>query len=191
MRAKLHQLLIQELLRVHCAITGVTRVPIQDDVLPLSKPIVGTSGRVYTELPVPKGTAITSSVIGYNLSVFVYAHNSHHFSRALISIYLCGRNQDLWGPDAYEFRPERWFEMNEKVDSPVGVYGNLYGLSCSSGAAVEVLTSQSPSYTFSGGTRTCIGWRFACVDSLSNHSLFAEKFKIAFMIVSSRCKHSW
>ena len=29
------------------------------------------------------------------------------------------------GPDAYEFRPEQWFDMNDKFDSPVGVYGNL------------------------------------------------------------------
>lgn len=36
------------------------------------------------------------------------------------------RNQDLWGPDAYAFRPERWFETSEQVESPVGVYGNLY-----------------------------------------------------------------
>ena len=33
----------------------------------------------------------------------------------------------MWGPDAHQFRPERWFEMDEKVESPVGVYGNLYG----------------------------------------------------------------
>jgi len=43
--------------------------------------------------------------------------------------YYCfhDRNQDLWGPDAQVFRPERWFEMDEQVESPVGVYGNLYG----------------------------------------------------------------
>ena len=35
------------------------------------------------------------------------------------------RNKDLWGPDAYEFRPERWFDMNKRPESPVGVYGNL------------------------------------------------------------------
>ena len=35
------------------------------------------------------------------------------------------RNKDLWGPDAYEFKPERWFDMNKRPESPVGVYGNL------------------------------------------------------------------
>ena len=35
------------------------------------------------------------------------------------------RNKDVWGEDAHEFRPDRWFEMKEQVESPVGVYGNL------------------------------------------------------------------
>ena len=39
----------------------------QDDVLPLTKPVVGTSGKVYTELPIPKETVVTVSVTGYNL----------------------------------------------------------------------------------------------------------------------------
>jgi len=41
---------------------------------------------------------------------------------------LHGRNQDVWGPDAHAFRPERWFEMKDQVESPVGVYGNLYAV---------------------------------------------------------------
>ena len=45
------------------------RTPIQDDILPLTKPIVGTSGKVYTELPIPKGTVIAISMFGYNLYV--------------------------------------------------------------------------------------------------------------------------
>ena len=58
------------MLRIHPAVLETVRVPMQDDVLPLSKPIVGTSGRVYTELPVPKGTHITVSATGYNLYIF-------------------------------------------------------------------------------------------------------------------------
>ena len=41
----------------------------EDDVLPLTKPIVGISGKVYTELPIPKGTHVALSVHGYNLYV--------------------------------------------------------------------------------------------------------------------------
>ena len=46
-------------------------------------------------------------------------------------MFFRGRNRDVWGPDAYEFRPERWFEMAEKAEFPVGVYANLCGPKCS------------------------------------------------------------
>ena len=47
----------------------MVRAPTEDDILPLTKPIVGASGRVYTELPIPKGTPTYISVVGYNLCV--------------------------------------------------------------------------------------------------------------------------
>jgi cytochrome P450 len=50
------------------------------------------------------------------------------------SIYLVQHRRDVWGPDADEFRPERW------------------------------LGRESPGYTwipFGGGTRRCIGASFA------------------------------
>jgi len=62
-----HRALTQESLRVHPVAVDLVRMPIQDDVLPLTKPVVGTSGRVYTELPVPKGTPVTVSISGYSL----------------------------------------------------------------------------------------------------------------------------
>jgi len=110
----------KEVLRVYPIVTQIPRVATEDNVLPLTKPIVGVSGKVYTNLPVPAGTHTFISTIGYNL------------------------NKDVWGPDAHEFRPERWLDMEKKPESPVGVYGNLA--------------------TFSGGTRSCIGWRFAVIE---------------------------
>ena len=47
----------------------VPRVAEKDDVLPLSKPIVGVSGKVYTELPIAAGTFLAISTVGYNLCV--------------------------------------------------------------------------------------------------------------------------
>lgn len=110
----------KEILRVYSPVQELIRMPLKDDVLPLSTPIVGISGRVYNELHVPAGTNIAVSVIGYNL------------------------NKGLWGSGAYEFRPERWLDVNEKPETPFGVYGNLA--------------------TFSGGVKGCIGWRFAVIE---------------------------
>ena len=58
---------------------------------------------------------------------------------SVVHLYHCfrGRNKDVWGPDADEFRPERWFGTKEQVESPVGVYGNLYGHARSFCAGVE------------------------------------------------------
>lgn len=125
----------KEFLRIHPSALEIVRAPIQDDILPLTKPIIGTSGRVYTELPIPKGTAVYISAIGYN------------------------SNPDLWGPDAYEFRPERWLEMKEQVESPVGVYGNLS--------------------TFSGGTKSCLGWRFAVIEIQTFLVTLIRKFDVS------------
>jgi len=120
-------------LRHHPIAIEVARMPIEDDILPLTKPVVGTSGKVYTELPIPKGTPITISAIGYNLCIAL--------ADPSLAVYSChcfrDRNKDVWGPDAYEFRPERWLEVKEQVESPVGVYGNLYGHAWSFDAGIE------------------------------------------------------
>ena len=43
------------------------RIAKEDDALPLSRPIVGLSGKVYNEILVPKETLMTISLMGYNL----------------------------------------------------------------------------------------------------------------------------
>ena len=59
----------QETLRLHPSVLDMQREATKDDVLPLSKPIVGVSGKVYGELPVPAGILIYISTVGYNLYV--------------------------------------------------------------------------------------------------------------------------
>jgi len=93
----------------------------------------------------------------------------HRFPGVALTPLFHDRNEGLWGPDAREFRPERWFKINEQVESPVGVYGNLYGHR--SVPCYFALISHPFSSTFSGGVRGCLGWRFACVGHLSRHSI--------------------
>jgi len=60
---------LQETLRFHPVIMHMFRGAVQDDVLPLSKPVTTTTGKIITELPVPKGTRVVISMHAYNRSV--------------------------------------------------------------------------------------------------------------------------
>ena len=79
----------------------------QDATLPLSKPVRGVDGTMMSTIPVPKGTTIVVGVRGCNL------------------------NPDIWGPDAQEWKPDRWLsplpESVKKAKIP-GVYSNMYVL---------------------------------------------------------------
>ncbi|KAK0245097.1 cytochrome P450 [Armillaria nabsnona] len=58
------------------------------------------------------------------------------------SIYLYNRLSSIWGADAEEWNPARFLDKNIPVS--LGVYANLM--------------------TFSTGSRSCIGWRFAVME---------------------------
>lgn len=96
---------IKEVLRFHPVVHHNFRQAAKDDVLPLSRPIVTTTGEIIDELPVPQGINVTLSIAAYN------------------------RNPDLFGADAHIFNPERWLDgtVAEKTGNYVGagVYANL------------------------------------------------------------------
>jgi hypothetical protein len=58
---------MQETLRIHPPTVDVPRVVRNDDVIPLSKPVVGVSGKVYNSLQIPRGISLLASLHGYNL----------------------------------------------------------------------------------------------------------------------------
>jgi len=76
----------------------------KDTILPLSTPIIGLDGQEMNEVLIPNNTNI------------------------IISIYAANRNPDIWGPDSYDWKPERWLDpLPETVtDARIpGVYSHL------------------------------------------------------------------
>ena len=57
---------------------------IRDAVLPLQHPVMGHDGRLIQNIVIPKGTAL------------------------LVDYAACNTNQQIWGKDAREWKPERW-----------------------------------------------------------------------------------
>ncbi|KAL0059104.1 hypothetical protein AAF712_014175 [Marasmius tenuissimus] len=110
----------RETLRLYTPAPRITRQSNQTAILPLSTPIRCTDGSVINEITVPADTKV------------------------LIDILNANRNPELWGPDAMEWKPERWLSSLPstlaKAKSP-GIYSHLM--------------------TFSGGGRSCIGFKFS------------------------------
>jgi len=125
----------KESLRFHPVVYNMLRYSGQDDVLPLSKPITLTSGEVVTELPIPKGLKIISSIAAYN------------------------RNKDIFGEDAHVYNPDRWLNNSGKQLNSIGVYSNLF--------------------TFSAGSKACLGWRFAVLELQSFIVELIDNFEFA------------
>ncbi|KAF7314138.1 Cytochrome P450 [Mycena chlorophos] len=111
---------VREALRVHAPATFMQRKAVRDDVIPLGKPIVGRDGKVYESLPIRKGQLIYLPIVSVNTST------------------------EIWGPDALEFRPDRWDTIPAAAHDIPGVWGNLF--------------------TFLGGPHNCIGFRFALAE---------------------------
>ena len=83
--------------------------------MPLATPVTGLDGQSLSEVFVPNGTPIIISVININ------------------------RSTKIWGPDAKEWKPERWLNpLPETVTNArvPGVYSNVL--------------------TFAGGSRACM-----------------------------------
>ncbi|KIK64581.1 hypothetical protein GYMLUDRAFT_71109 [Collybiopsis luxurians FD-317 M1] len=94
---------IKEGLRMHPSAPRTERVALQDDIIPLGKPVQTLDGQILTSLPVKAGQVFH------------------------IPITLINNNTNVWGPDAQVFSPERWLEKGRLPalnDLPRGVWGN-------------------------------------------------------------------
>ncbi|KAK7466274.1 hypothetical protein VKT23_005002 [Stygiomarasmius scandens] len=128
----------RETLRIYAPLSHIFRSAKQDTILPLSKPVIGVDGKPISEIHVPKNTTIFISILNSN------------------------RNPEIWGPDALEWKPERWLSPmpNELIEAHIpGVYSHLM--------------------TFNAGTRSCIGFKFSQLEMKAVLAMLIAKFKFA------------
>ncbi|KAJ7260996.1 cytochrome P450 [Mycena rebaudengoi] len=111
---------VRETLRLHAPVPLTVRVAMRDDLIPLSTPYTDVNGTVHESLRILKGQEV------------------------LLPIFELNRDAEIWGPDALEFKPERWEASTPVTNSIPGVWGHML--------------------TFLGGPRGCIGFRFSLVE---------------------------
>ncbi|KAJ7247441.1 cytochrome P450 [Mycena haematopus] len=98
---------LKESMRLNPVLGQTFRTNRADDVLPLSQPMLGTDGRLRTQLSVKKGTVVVINIASSN------------------------RRKDVWGNDAEEFNPGRWLGTEDKAigvpleKTPGMVYGSI------------------------------------------------------------------
>lgn len=113
---------VHEVLRIYSPVPQTRRDAISETVVPLGHPMKGRDGKMIESIVVPKNTPCMLAVLNVNTS------------------------KEIWGPDAAEFKPERWMnkENNPASESIPGVWGSQM--------------------TFIGGPRACIGFRFSLIE---------------------------
>jgi cytochrome P450 len=114
---------IRETMRVHSPAPCVHRAAVKNDVIPLARPFVDRDGFLRESIAINKGDAV------------------------YISISTVDRLVELWGPDAKEWKPERWLSEQGRNGVPDAVKG--------------VPGVWSNMLSFLGGERACIGFRFS------------------------------
>lgn len=119
---KLLDRVTNEVLRLHPSVHSTNREPIKDDVIPLSKPVRQKDGTMVNRIHVDKGQPLILSIVTYN------------------------RSEAIWGPDADQFKPDRWLNLPKTVTQN--------GLS----------SSGITHLGFISGPRNCVGSRFAITE---------------------------
>ncbi|KAH7873381.1 cytochrome P450 [Lentinula edodes] len=124
------------------------RLSTEDALIPLSRPMRGADGTEVTELFLPKATTVVISILNAN------------------------RNPELWGPDALEWKPERWLSplpesvVNSKMP---GVYSHLMtfsgGKSLANMVLEVVIAMLVENFKFSSSPNKEIFWQMTGITS--------------------------
>ena len=93
-----------------------------DTVIPLSDPVIGKNGRPISELFVPAGTLVVVNNVGVNY------------------------DPSVWGPDAHEWKPERWFDLPPAVAETKypSVYSHMCVTVCLASRAFTLILMWTP-----------------------------------------------
>ncbi|KAG0367368.1 hypothetical protein BGZ54_003968 [Gamsiella multidivaricata] len=124
--------------------------------------------RLYPPVPRNLKTAVADDVLPNGVAV-------HAGDRIMFSTYAIGRNRNVWGPQAPEFLPERWFEGNT-TELEKGLLANR---TYPEGRVwPKVLKeSQFKFSSFNAGPRICLGQTFATLEALTVINMISSRFQ--------------
>jgi cytochrome P450 len=125
---------VHEILRLHPSVPEFSRRAREDDVIPLSEPVRTESGEMTDSISIAKGSLM------------------------VISIRAINRSSAIWGPDAKEFKPDRWLTEDGISGKAKEVQGHRHLL------------------TFVDGPRTCLGKDFAVAEFKAVLSVLVKNF---------------
>ena len=116
------------------------RQAVEDEVIPLSRPLKLSGGRSITEIPISKGQNIWINLPGYN------------------------RLPSIFGENVHDFNIDRWLDNKlEELPGMVGLYSNLITFGHGPRACIG---ERSPSTTPSALRAYLFpGWRFSLLES--------------------------
>ncbi|TDL22548.1 cytochrome P450 [Rickenella mellea] len=127
----------RETLRLYPPVPFIPRTSKKDTTIALLRPVTGTDGTLITSIPIANNQGLVIGILAANT------------------------DPEIWGPDAEEWRPERWLEPLRKSVQDARMPG-VY----------------SHTMTFLGGGRGCIGFKFSELEMKIVLSLLLEKFRL-------------
>ncbi|KAF7312996.1 Cytochrome P450 [Mycena kentingensis (nom. inval.)] len=135
---------VSESLRLHPIIDDASRLALEDDIIPLKNPIHLASGAITDRIHIPKGTTL------------------------MTPLYYANVARSIWGPDAAEFKPERWMNDGEGIPASARAYPGYHH-----------------TMSFLDGPRTCLGKGFALLE-MKRHAQIVLSLLIRKFIFSPR-----
>ncbi|KAF9584757.1 hypothetical protein BGW38_005284 [Lunasporangiospora selenospora] len=128
--------------------------------------------RLYPPVPRNLKTAVADDVLPNGIQVKAG-------DRIMFSTYAIGRNKEVWGPQAPEFLPERWFEGTtaevEKGDLKNSTFDEPH---------VWPKVRKESQYKFSSfnaGPRICLGQTFATLEALTVIKMVSSRFQLVLV----------